>query len=250
MLRLLLSLYALYALGLSTIMAARGHRSAKPAPLHRVPRPIRRVLVVGATGGTGQQLVQQALERGYEVTALVRNPARLQLTHAQLRVVKGDVLDYACVSAAVQGQDAVLSALGHRRLFVPSRVQSEGTQNVLRAMKEHGVSRFVCETALGLGSSAGRMGLFGTLLFLPVFLPIYFWDKSRQEKAIGESDLDWVIVRPGILTNGAKRGTYRHGEKVGSYIVPGVISRADVADFMLKQLTDDTYLRKAPGLVW
>lgn len=250
MIRILLPLYALYALGLSAIMAARGHRATTGARGTPTGRPIRRVLVIGATGGTGQQLVQQALELGYEVTALVRNPAKLQLTHAQLRVVKGDVLDYACVAAAVQGQDAVLSALGHRRLFVPSRVQSEGTQNVLRAMQEHGVSRFVCETALGLGSSAGRMGLFGTLVFLPVFLPIYFWDKSRQEKAIGQSDVDWVIVRPGILTNGPKRGTYRHGEDVGSYIIPGRISRADVADFMLKQLTDDTYVRKAPGLVW
>ena len=81
-------------------------------------------------------------------------------------------------------------------------------------------------------------------------LPIYFWDKSRQERAISESELDWTIVRPGILTNGAKRGTYQHGENVGSYIIPGLISRADVADFMLNQLTDDTYVRKAPGLVW
>ena len=250
MIRILLSLYALYAVGLSAIMAARGHRSASPAPSAGAARPIRRVLVIGATGGTGQQLVQQALDRGYEVTALVRNPAKLQLTHSQLRVVQGDVLDYASVAAAVQGQDAVVSALGHRRLFVPSRVQSEGTQNVLRAMKEHGVRRFVCETALGLGSSAGRMGLFGTLFFLPVFLPVYFWDKSRQEQIIAESGLDWVIVRPGILTNGPRRGTYRHGENVGSYILSAWSSRADVADFMLNQLTDDAYLHKAPALVW
>lgn len=213
-------------------------------------RSIRHVLVIGPTGGTGQQLVRQALERGYTVTALVRNPAKLQLTHPQLTVVKGDVLYYASVAAAMQGQDAVLSALGHRRLWVPSNVQSEGTHNVLRAMAEHGVRRFIAETALGLGSSAGRMGLFGTLLFLPIALPIYFWDKSRQERIISESDADWTIVRPGILTNGPKRGTYQHGENVGSYLLPGRISRADVADFMLKQLTDDTYVRKAPGLVW
>jgi putative NADH-flavin reductase len=250
MIRILLSLYALYALAISTTMALRGHRSAGPALPPRAGRPIRRILVIGATGGTGQQLVRQALDRGYEVTALVRNPAKLELQHPQLRVLQGDVLDHGSVAEAVQGQDAVVSALGHRRLFVPSRVQSDGTRNVLRAMKEYGVQRFVCETALGLGRSAGRMGLFGTLLFLPVVLPIYFWDKSRQERIISESDLDWVIVRPGILTNGRKRGVYRHGENVGSYIVPGRISRADVADFMLNQLTDDTYLHKAPGLVW
>ena len=250
MIRLLLSLYALYTVALSATMALRGHRSTASAAPKRAAPQIRRVLVIGPTGGTGQQLVRQALERGYKVTALVRNPAKLALTHPQLTVMKGDVLDYATVSAAMQGQDAVVSALGHRRLLVPSSVQSEGTANVLRAMKEHGVQRFVCETALGLGSSAGRMGLFGTLLFLPLVLPIYFWDKSRQEKIISESELDWTIVRPGILTNGAKRGVYRHGENVGSYIIPGRISRADVADFMLNQLSDDTYLRKAPGLVW
>ena len=92
------------------------------------------------------------------------------------------------------------------------------------------------------------MGLFGTLLFLPLVLPVYFWDKSRQEQIIGGSGVDWVIVRPGILTNGPKRGTYRHGENVGSYILSASTSRADVADFMLQQLTDDTYLHKAPGL--
>ena len=159
MIRILLALYGLYAIGLSAIMAMRGHRSAAPASAKHSPRQIRRVLVIGATGGTGQQLVQQALDRGWEVTALVRDPAKLQVTNPQLAVLKGDVLDYQSVAAAVRGQDAVISALGHRRLFVPSRVQSRGTANVIRAMKEHGVHRFVCETALGLGSSAGSMGL-------------------------------------------------------------------------------------------
>lgn len=250
MIRILLAAYAIYALALSIRMAITGHRTPRAGVPNRRRLSIRRVLVIGATGGTGRQLVAQALEAGYEVTALVRDPAKLQLTHPHLTVVRGDVLDYRSVSAAVQRQDAVVSALGHRRLFVPSRVRSEGTQNVLRAMQEHGVQRFVCETSLGLGSSAGRMGLLGTWLALPVFLPIYFWDKARQERAISESDVDWVIVRPGILTNGAKRGIYRHGENVGSYILPGRISRADVAEFMLKQLTDDTYVHKASGLVW
>ena len=250
MLRILLALYALYAAGVSVSAAVRGHRASASGAPKRASREIRRVLVIGATGGTGQQLVKQALERGYEVTALVRNPTKLSFTHPQLTVVRGDVLESAAVSAAMQRQDAVLSALGHRRLFVPSRVQSDGTANVLRAMQEHGVQRFVCETALGLGNSAGRLGLFATLLFLPLVLPVYFWDKARQEQIIGASDAEWIIVRPGILTNGPKRGVYRHGENVGSYVLSGRISRADVADFMLNQLTDDTYLRKAPGLVW
>ncbi|CAN5271788.1 SDR family oxidoreductase [soil metagenome] len=242
--------FLLYGLVLTLTMARRGVWSAKAASLKPSGRKISRVLVIGATGGTGRELVQQALERGYEVTAFVRDPARLQVTDPKLKIVRGDVLDSAAVEAAVEGQDAVLSALGHRRLWVPSHVQAEGIRNVIAAMKKKGVRRLVCVTALGLGNSAGRMGIIGTFFALPVALPIYFWDKSRQEQLIGASDLEWVIVRPGVLTNGAKRGRYQHGVHVGSYIWPTWSSRADVADFMLAQLTDDQYLQTAPGMIW
>ena len=251
MLLLLAAIYLAYAAAISIAMACRGFWSS---PAHEsgtpTPRDIKRLLVIGATGGTGEQIVGQALERGLEVTALARDPAKVRVTHPNLRVSRGDVLDPATLDAAVEGQEAVVSALGHRRLFSPSRVQSDGTRNVLHAMSKHGVHRFVCETSLGLGNSVGRMGLPGTLFFLPVFLAIYFWDKARQEQVIAASDREWVIVRPGILTNGAKRGTYRHGVDAGSYILPGRISRADVADFMLNQVTDDAYLRRAAGVVW
>ena len=192
----------------------------------------------------------QALERGHEVTALVRNPSALGVEHPRLRVLRGDVLDYASVEAAMQGQEAVISALGHKRFFQPTRILSEGTRNLLRAMETRGVRRFVCETALGIGNSSGRMGLYYTFFVIPVVLPFYFWDKARQERIIAQSAVSWVIVRPGVLTNGARRGHYRHGLNVGSYIRTVRISRADVADFMLNQLTDNTYLRAAPGVCW
>ena len=245
-----LLLFLLYGLSMAAVMARRGFWSPVTSGMKSSGRKIERVLVIGATGGTGRELVIQALERGYEVTAFVRDPAKLPITHPRLRIARGDVLDPASLGAAMQGQDAVLSALGHRRLFVPSRVQSEGTRNVLRAMEGHGVRRFVCETALGLGNSVGRLGLFSTFFFLPVILPIYFWDKARQEQVIAACPLEWVIVRPAVLTNGAKRGAYRHGVNAGSYIRTGLVGRADVADFMLNQLVDDQYLRTAPGLVW
>ena len=144
-----------------------------------------------------------------------------------------------------------VSALGHRRLFVPSRVQSEGTRNVLRAMETHGVRRFVCETSLGLGNSAGRMGLLATFFVLPVILPIYFWDKSRQEKVVAASPLEWVIVRPGMLTNGAQARRLSPRAWTSAVIFcASMIGRADVADFMLNQLTDDQYLQTAPGVAW
>lgn len=245
-----LGLYVLYALALSAALAWKGLRPASANVPSKHPSPPTRVLIIGATGSTGRQLVRQALERGYQVTALVRDPARLDVEHPRLRVVQGDVLDVASVEAAMRGQDAVVSALGHKRYFGPTRVLSGGTRNLLRAMEAHGARRLVCETALGIGSSAGRMGVYYTLFVIPVVLPFYFWDKARQERAIGRSAVEWVIVRPGALKNGASRGRYRHGPSIGSFLRTVRISRADVAAFMLDQLTDDTYLRAAPGVCW
>lgn len=240
--------FMLYAVGLSVGLARLGHRSActHPGDAHG-PDPAR-VLIVGATGGTGRQLVAQALERGLTVTALVRNPSRLRIDHQRLRIVQGDVLDAASLEAAMQGQEAVLCALGHKRYFYPTRILSEGTGNLLRAMEKHGVRRLVCETSLGIGDSAGRMGLYYTLFVIPLILPFYFWDKTRQERAIARSGVEWVIVRPGALTNGKRRGCVRHGSRVGSFLWTVRVSRADVAEFMLGQLASNTYLKSATGL--
>ena len=239
-----------YALVLSVLLWRR-------APVRRTGKPVSRgwgnrvrVLVIGATGGTGRQLVQQALEQGHQVTAFVRDPARLNTEHANLRVVKGDVLDYASVESAMRGQSVVLCALGHKRFFYPNKIQSNGMRNILRAMKACDVPRLICETALGIGNSVGRLGLPHTFFILPLILPFYMWDKLRQEQLIAASDRDWIIVRPGMLTSGDPRGSYRHGPRVGSYLWPVKISRADVADFMLKQLNDDTYVGAAPGVGW
>jgi len=207
-------------------------------------------LIVGATGGTGRQLVAQALDRGYAVTAFVRDPSRFNVEHPQLTVIQGDVLDPGSLEAAMRGQEAVLSALGHRRFLYPTRILSEGTRNILRAMETQGVPRLICETSLGIGDSAGRMGLYFTFFIIPVVLPFYFSDKARQERMIAESKVEWVIVRPGVLTNGEKRGRSRHGRHIGSFLWTVRISRADVADFMLNQLESDSYLSATPGVCW
>ena len=246
----LLLLFLLYAITLSTALALKGCRSRGAGRSGGSGAPPTRVLIVGATGGTGRHLVTQALERGCQVTALVRNPSKLGIEHPRLRVLKGDVLDSASVEAAMAGQEAVLSALGHKRYLGPTRILSQGTANLLRAMEAHGVRRFICETSLGIGNSAGRMGLTYTFFVTPVVLPFYFWDKARQERRIAASSVDWVIVRPGRLTNGEKRGAYRHGRDVGSFLRTVRISRADVADFMLNQLTDGAYLRSAVAVCW
>jgi putative NADH-flavin reductase len=205
-------------------------------------------LIIGATGGTGRQLVEQALERGYVVTAFVRSPSKLQSNNPQLKIIQGDVLDQGAVAKAMTGQDAVLCALGHKQFFRPTRILSEGTRNILRAMETHGVARLVSETSLGIGDSAFRMGLYYTFFVIPVILPFYYWDKTRQERLIAKSSVDWVIIRPGVLTNSEKRGRPRHGPHIGSFLWTVRISRADVAAFMLDQLGSGTYLRSAPGV--
>jgi uncharacterized protein YbjT (DUF2867 family) len=245
----LLPFFLVYALALTIALRRRGLGSAGRRPTVGSPAPTpQRVLVVGATGGTGRQLVIQALERGLEVTALVRDPARLQMEHPRLRVAVGDVLDPPTLQAALQGQEAVLSALGHRRYFAPGRILSEGTANVLRAMEACGVRRLVCETALGIGDSAGRLGLYYTLFVIPVILPLYFWDKARQERRIAASHAEWVIVRPAALTDRPQRGQVQHGPAVGSYVRTVSIPRADVAAFMLDQLTDSAHVGTAVGI--
>ena len=207
-----------------------------------------RVVVIGATGGTGRQLVEQALARGHEVTAFVRTPAKLRTAHPSLRVVAGNVLDRDSVNEAVRGSEGVLCALGHKRWFYPNRILSDGTRNVVEAMRAAGVRRLVCETALGVGDSFGRLGLYYTLFTVPFILPLYWIDKHRQERVVRESGLDWVLVRPASLTNGPLRTELRIGRDAGSWILTRRVSRASVASFMLDQLTSDAWLHAAPGL--
>jgi putative NADH-flavin reductase len=206
------------------------------------------LLIIGSTGGTGRELVRQSLEQGHRVTAFARKPEKVRITHERLRVLQGDVMDYPSVDRAVVGQDAVLCALGHKRWIIKTSILSEGTRNIIRAMETHRVRRLVCETSLGIGDSRGRLGIQYSLFLIPFLLFFYFRDKKFQEKRIRKSSLEWVVVRPGVLTNGKQRGKYRHGPDVGSYLWTVRISRADVAEFMLKQVTDNTYLRKAVGV--
>jgi putative NADH-flavin reductase len=241
-------IFALYALALSLALWRAGFRGRISAARPVTPAQPTRILIVGATGGTGRHLVTQALERGLRVTVLARKPAKVGLEHPHLTVIKGDVLDGAAVEAAVRGQDAVVSALGHKRFFGPTRILSQGTQNILAAMKTQGVRRLVVETSLGIGDSAGRMGLYFTFFTIPVILPFYFWDKTRQERLIAASGLDWTIVRPVVLTNGRARGQVRLGPGVAGYIWTFRIPRADVATFMLDSLSSAGHVHSAPGI--
>lgn len=206
-----------------------------------------RLLIIGSTGGTGRELIDQALEQRHEVTALARNPERLEIKHHNLHTMKGDVTDPHAVEQAVAGQDAVLCALG-TSVIRKNTIQSDGTRNIIHSMQQNGVPRLVLESSLDVGDSRGQLGFFFANIIRPTFLRNIFADKELQEKLVRESSLEWIIVRPAMLNDGPRTGKYRAGFATDDHSIKRKISRADVADFMLKQATDNTYLRKTPGL--
>ncbi|NLR79560.1 NAD(P)-dependent oxidoreductase [Chitinophaga eiseniae] len=209
-----------------------------------------KLLIFGATGGTGKQLLAQALQQGHTVTAFVRNPQMLQVQHPNLQVVQGDVLDYQTIEPVMKGHDAVLSTIG-RPANKTGVVRSEGTRNIIRAMEKAGIRRFVCQTSLGYGDSKEvlrRTPFVFRHIIVPFLLKKGFADHALQEKHIKSSQLDWVIVRPGNLTDGSHTGHYRYGFAANDPAIAVQVSRADVADFMLKQLTDQRFVHQTPGI--
>ncbi|MCA9917982.1 MAG: SDR family oxidoreductase [Anaerolineales bacterium] len=203
-----------------------------------------KLAVFGATGGTGKEIVTQALEAGHEVTVLVRDSSRLSVMHDKLYLVIGDVLNLEKVEEALAGSEAVCCSLGNTANN-PDFVVSDGTQNIIEGMKKQGISRLVVVSALGVGETRERVSISFKMLMKTVLRKAYE-DKERQEQIVRESGLDWVIVRPGGLTNGPATGEYKFG--LDPTIGGGQVSRADVADFVLQQLTDDTYLHQTPAI--
>jgi putative NADH-flavin reductase len=204
-----------------------------------------KVAVFGATGPTGQQVVRQALAQGYNVVALARNPDRLAIHDPRLSIIPGNVLDPQSVEMVVDSSDAVLSCLG-RRPFRDPGVVIAGTRNLVTAMKKLGVRRLIIESAYGAGNSYSLAGP-GLKFVVKTLLHWAYREKEVMEPEVAASGLEWVIVRPPALRNGGRTGKYRVGEELrlgaGSWI-----NRADVADFMLKQVASDEWLRKTPAI--
>jgi putative NADH-flavin reductase len=202
------------------------------------------LLIFGATGDTGRELVKQALEQEHTVTGFSRHANELVSQYPTLQVVQGDVADMATVEKAVQGQDAVLSALGSTSLK-RNPALTQGVENIVKAMEQHNVTRLVYQSSLGVGDSRKRVGFLIRYIIIPLVLRNAIADHEDKERIIKQSDLDWVIVRPAGLTQGPRTGEYKAGEDIE---FGARISRADVADFMLKQVTQETYLKKTPGI--
>jgi putative NADH-flavin reductase len=222
---------------METSMTTLTNDGAKTAPS--------KILVLGATGGTGRLIVEQALARGHHITALVRSPEKASGLKGA-RLVVGDVSDEKVVREALKGQDAVVSALGTPASpFREVTLLSTATRALVHAMTAVHVSRLVCITGMGAGDSAGHGGfLFDNVIF-PLLLKKVYADKDRQEAIINNSGLDWVLVRPSVLNDKPGRGSPRALTDLSGFH-GGTISREDVATFVLDQLHTDAWLHRAP----
>ena len=206
-----------------------------------------KIVIFGSTGGTGRELIGQALDQGHHVTAQARSPEKLEdLEHPELVVVRGNVLDHADVEREIDGQEAVLCAIGAGA--DRTTLREDGTRVIVAAMEKLGVSRLVCLSSLGVGDSRANLPFFTKYVIVGIFLRHAFADHERQETIVRKSSLAWTIVRPPQLKDGPRTGEYRSGFPPTDRSTQGKISRADVADFMLKQLTDDAFIRKSPGV--
>jgi len=202
-----------------------------------------KILVVGATGPLGLEIVKEAQKTGHAVTAMVRSS--LAQFPQGVRTVQGDVLRPETLAEAVLDQEAVISSLGSKISFKPLTMLSEGTRNLVQAMRSKNVNRLICITGIGAGDSKGHGGFLYDRLIQPLLLNEVYKDKDRQEEVVKQSSLDWTIVRPAQLTNAPARGA-------GSYrvlsdlkgVTSGKIARADTAAFTVNLLNKPDFSRR------
>ena len=202
-----------------------------------------KLIVFGPTGGTGRELLKQAIAAGHEVTAFARNPQTIE-TRGQLKVMAGDVFDATAVERAIAGHDAVLSALGGRP-WRRSEVCSRAIRNITSAMSRHGLRRIIAISTFGAGETRAHVGWLARNVLFGLVLRTEVADKEAMEKLLAATDLEWVVVRIGILSGDMPDGQWRAADD-GSIRGMGKIARADVAAFMLAQLQENTWLRRKP----
>ena len=208
-----------------------------------------RVLIIGASRGIGLETARQALEAGYGVRTFARSSAAILNSNSSLENFRGDALYVEDVKTALVGVDVVIQTLGVGigELFRPVHLFSEATEILIGAMKTQKVKRLICVTGFGAGDSRASISCLQRLPFQVVFGRAYD-DKSLQEQLIKDSELDWTIARPGVLTSGRRTNHYKVLSEASQFR-NGIISRANVADFLVRQIVDQTYIHKAPVLV-
>jgi putative NADH-flavin reductase len=203
-----------------------------------------KIALFGATGGTGAEIVTQAIAAGHHLVALVRDPAKVTTTQVQLTTVTGNVLNQQDVDKVVVGADAVVCSLGNTSNN-PEMVVSTGTKHIIDAMQRYGVSRLIVVSSLGVGESKDQVPLFFKVI-MKTALRKAMADKEAQEALVRASGLDWTIVRPGGLTDGPATGAYQ--VDTTNTVVAGRIARADVAGFVVRELGNNEYVGMAPAV--
>jgi len=208
-----------------------------------------RILVVGATGGTGREVVLQALAAGHDVTALSRTATRLSIEHPKLRGIDGALpQDAAVLSNAMAGQDVVISALGRGQSLASHHLIEQSVPAVLTAMRAHGVRRLIFTSAIGVGDAVRDIP-FLPAMFARTLLRGIYADKVIGERMVRDSGLEWTIAQPAGLTNGTRTGRYQAAERLPLSGLPK-ISRADVAHFLLAQIDDRSNVGKTLVLAY
>jgi uncharacterized protein YbjT (DUF2867 family) len=211
-----------------------------------------RVLVIGASRGIGLETVKALLARGFDVRALARSATLLALDDPRLEKIDGDALDKATVDRALEGVDAVVQSLGvsfsPQTILKGTTLFSRATRVLVDAMRAKGVKRLVAVTGAGAGDSRGRLGLIYDTVIFPLVLKRAYDDKDVQEQIVKASGLDWTIARPGILTSGPATGRYQVLTDPNTWRA-GPIARADVADFIAKEVAGRAYLGQTPLLI-
>ena len=200
-----------------------------------------KLVLFGATGKSGLEILKQSLAKGDLVTAFVRDPLKLEMQHDNLKVITGDIFEIVSVGQAIQGQDAVVCALGSSELK-KTTIRAEGTKNIIQGMKENKVKRLVIISAMGVGESWDTLSGINKFFFATL-LKSSREDHEAQEAAVKESGLDWTIIRPSGLVDTPRTGIYDAGENIPAKT--SKIARADVADLILKELEQNANLGKA-----
>jgi putative NADH-flavin reductase len=211
---------------------------------------VAKVLIIGASRGIGLETLKAALRAGHSVRAFARSARRIRIDDPKLEKIPSDALQMDTVRRALTGIDVVIQSLGVSAgpeiILKTTRLFSTATRVLVTAMEEAQVRRLICVTGFGAGDSRGRGGFLYNAAFHLLVGRIYD-DKDVQERIVRRSKLDWVIARPVILTNGPKTSAYRALVDPPDWTC-GFISRADVADFLVKQIDDDAFLHKTPVL--
>lgn len=206
-----------------------------------------KVVIFGANGKTGSLLLKQALDKGYEVVAFIRTAGSIQIDNPKLKVIIGNLNETLNIADAITGADACISALGGNSLTHHSTEIIKGIKNIITIMEQEVVPRFIYLSSLGVGESRLMIPQPMRFLIFNLMLQVPLADHYINEQSLAKSKLKWTAVRPGGLNNGPLTGKLKHGSEIIKLKENTSISRANVASFMLDQLTNETYVKKS---VW